>query len=304
MTTLGSGTLGEGTLGTPGPTVEEGTHYEAGGFHLSGSSAFSVEYSFPKLVASGTFTYKGLRVLEAKEGTYHHVAKYVGERNVPHDIVRLRRYVYELCRRMGTPVLYKKMLSENDVLAGTVTTSPLFDPVYGQTRNRDPLSHGIGYVSRELSADEWVNPATGVPTYSKKQIENWEAAPRYRGYGPGMLIYLIEPDAAVDFFKATPEGAFMKVQTATALAPWWPDINDNDLLIHVELDRSGRIVGTGERYQAKQSNPVSIRGSNERTHPGRHEYTGDFGTRYVVNTTFQMVLLPPNSELQRVEVDR
>jgi hypothetical protein len=270
----------------------------------SGQSSFGVEYSFPTLIASGNFIYKGLRIVEAREGTYHYVAKYVGERNVPHDILRLRRYVYEVCRRMGTPVLYKKMLNEDDMFTGMVTKSPAFDPVYGQTRNRDPLSHGIGFISTELSTDEWINPKTGAVTQNNKQIENWEAAPRYRGYGPGMLIYMIEPDAAVDFFKTTPEGVFQKVQTATAIAPWWPDINDNDLLIHVELDRSGRILGTGERYQAKQSNPVSIRGSNERTKPGRHEYTGDFGTRYVVNTTFQMVLLPENSELQHVEVDR
>jgi hypothetical protein len=106
----------------------------------------------------------------------------------------------------------------------------------------------------------------------------------------------------VDFFKHTPQGVFTKVQTATAIAPWWPDINDNDLLVHVELDRSGRIIGTAERYQAKMSNPISIRGAKERR--GRHEYTGDFGSRYVINTAFQMVLLPRNHEFQRVEVDR
>lgn len=274
------------------------------GINMSGNSSFEVEYSFPKLVASGSFTYKGLRVQESKEGTYHHVAKYVGERNVPHDIVRLRRYVYEVCRRMGTPVLYKHMLNEDDEHNGTVTKSPIWDEDYGQTRNRDPLSHGIGYVSKEPATNEYFNTITGEVVTLKTNTPGYELAPKYRGYGPGMLIYIIEPDAAVDFFKATPEGAFMKVQTATAIAPWWPDINDNDLLIHVELDRSGRILGTGERYQAKQANPVSLRGSNERTRPGRHEYTGDFGTRYVVNTTFQMVLLPPNSELQHVECDR
>jgi hypothetical protein len=94
----------------------------------------------------------------------------------------------------------------------------------------------------------------------------------------------------------------MKVQTATAQAPWWPDIDDNDLLIHVELDRAGYIVGTGERYQAKMTNPVSIRGSKERR--GRSEYSGDFGSRYVVNQTFEMVLLPKFHELYQVETDR
>lgn len=276
-----------------------------GGQNMSGEGSMEFNgFAFPTLVAKGTFTIEGLRAVESKEGAYHHVAKYVGERNVPHDIVRLRRYVYEVCRRMGTPVLYKKMLTEDDMSDGSVALSPLFKKSYGQTRNRDPLSHGIGYVSTEISPNEWIDPKTASVIGNLKDTTGFENAPKYRGFGPGMLIWMIEPDAAVDFFKATPEGAFMKVQTATAIAPWWPDINDNDLLIHVELDKSGRITGTNERYQAKMSNPVSIRGSNERTHGGIKEYTGSFGTRYVVNTTFQMVMLPSNHELQNVETDR
>lgn len=279
-------------------------NHEVSGQKFSGQSKMDVGFAFPKLIAKGNFTYEGLRTVEAKVGSYHHVAKYVGERKVPHDIVRLRRYVYEICRRMGTPVMYKKMLTEEDTFNSTVTTSPNFSSIYGQTRNRDPLSHGIGYVSTELSTNEWINPSNGDIVTNLKNPGGFQQAPKYRGFGPGLLIWIIEPDTAVDFFRHTPEGVFMKVQTATAIAPWWPDINDNDLLIHVELDRTGRITNTGERYQAKQANPISIRGSNERTHPGRHEYSGDFGTRYVVNTTFQMTLLPRNHEFQHVEVDR
>lgn len=265
--------------------------------NFSGSSELINKDIVPKLVGAGTFVAEGLRVEEHKAG-YHHVTRYVGETNVPKDVRRLRRSTHELMRRMGTPILVKKMLSEEDQLAGTATTSPNFDDVYGQTRNRDPLSHGIGYVSVENSTDEWINTTTGEIVHTNTGV----AAPKYRGYGPGYLTYLIEPDAAVDFFKHTPEGALIKVQTATALAPWWPDIDDNDLIIHVELDKAGYIIGTQERYQAKMTNPVSIRGAKERR--GRHEYSGDFGSRYVVNQTFQMVLLPRFHELNHVEVDR
>lgn len=267
----------------------------------SSQSSMEIGFSVPTLIGQGSFTTEGLQVIE-RLGGYHHVAKYVGERNVPHDIVRMRRYVYELMRRMGTPILFKKMLNEEDTYDGTVTTSANFDDIYEQTRNRDPLSHGIGFVSTELSDDEWIDPTTSQIITGLKNPSGYQQAPKYRGFGPGMLIYLIEPDAAVDFFKHTPEGVFMKVQTATAIAPWWPDINDNDLLIHVELDRSGRIVETGERYQTKMTNPISIRGAKERR--GRHEYSGDFGSRYVINTTFEMVLLPRNHEFQKVETDR
>lgn len=279
---------------------EVNRNQELSGQVLSGQSDMEVGFSVPALVGQGTFVTEGLRVTE-HPGGYHHVAKYVGERHVPHDIARDRRYVYELLRRMGTPILYKKMLNQEDTFDGTVTESANFDPIYGQTRNRDPLSHGIGFVSTELSEEEWIDPTTSQILTGLKNT-SYTKAPKYRGFGPGMLIYIIEPDTAVDFFKHTPEGVFMKVQTATAIAPWWPDINDNDLLIHVELDRSGYIVGTQERYQAKMANPISIRGAKERR--GRQEYTGDFGSRYVINTTFEMVLLPRNHEFQNVEVDR
>lgn len=271
-------------------------------YALSGESNFEVAFGLPTLIGSSSFTIQGLKVIEGFEGTYHHVAKYVGERNIPHDIARMRRSVYELMRRMGTPILYKKMLTDKDVADGTAEVSPNFDPVYGQTNNRDPLSHGIGYVSIEKHPEEWIDLSTGEIRNAETQPTNTIPAPKYRGYGPGLLIYIIEPDAALDFFKHTPEGAFIKVQSATAIAPWWPDINDNDLLIHVELGREGRILATQERYQAKQTNPVSIRGARERR--GRQEYTGDFGSRYVINTTFEMTLLPDIHEAQKVETDR
>lgn len=269
---------------------------------LSGESDFAIEHSVPTLIGSSTFTVQGLKVVLHEAG-YHHVAKYVGESNVPQDVKRTRRSVHELLRRMGTPVLIKKMLVADDMKNGTVEESANFDDVYGQTRNRDPLSHGIGFVSVEKHPNEWIDPATSKIFYSQTNPgAGYIPAPKYRGFGPGLLTYVIEPDAAEDFFKHTPEGVLMKVQTATAQTAWWPDINDNDLLIHVELDRSGYIVGTQERYQAKMTNPISLRGTRERR--GRQEYTGDFGSRYVVNQTFQMVLLPNVHEFQQVETDR
>lgn len=277
-------------------------HPVSSGQSFTGQSSFTVEESVPTLVGSGTFVAEGLQVTEHEAG-YHHVAKYVGESNVPHDIKRMRRYVYELMRRMGTPILVKKMFTEADVAGGMVIPSPNLDSVYGQTRNRDPLSHGVGYVSVETSPNEWIDPSTSrIVVSDTSPGAGFTPAPRYRGYGPGYLTYFIEPDAAEDYFKHTPEGVLIKVQTATAQAPWWPDIDDNDLLIHVTLDQSGFITGTQQRYQAKMTNPVSIRGARERR--GRQEYSADFGSRYLVNQTFEMVLLPKSHELQKIEVDR
>jgi hypothetical protein len=263
----------------------------------SGSGALDASFSQPTLAAgSGSFVVSGLLVAQHDAG-YFHIAKYVGEPNVPADIKRLRRYVHELMRRMGTPVLIKKMLSPHDAHQGLAMESANFDDVYGQTRNHDPLSHGTGYCSIETSDTEFINSQGHIVLN-----DTGTSAPKYRGYGPGYLTYVIEPDATEDFFKHSPEGAFIKVQTATAQAPWWPDVNDNDLIIHVELDNEGFITDTRERYQAKMTNPISVRGAKERR--GKSEYGGDFGSRYVVNQTFQMVLLPEGHVAYSVETDR
>jgi hypothetical protein len=99
--------------------------------------------------------------------TIARVSQYVGEASVPQDVKRRRRQVYDAMRRFGTPVLVKHMLNPDDVAASIATPSPTFDSVYGQTRNHDPLSHGIGYVSNELSTDEWYDKTTGTIVKSR-----------------------------------------------------------------------------------------------------------------------------------------
>jgi hypothetical protein len=232
-----------------------------------------------------------------------YVTKYVGEQGVPQDVKRRRRSVYDAMRRFGTPVLVKHMFNPDDAKEGGIaTTSPGFDPVYGQSRNRDPLSHGVGYVSNELSDDEWYHTTTGVLVQSRTSPgSGYARAPKYRGFGKGYLIYMIQPDRAEDFFKVDPVGTFIKIQSAMAQAPWYPEINDNDLIINVVLDGQGRIMDTRERYQAKMSSPVSVRGLDRR---GRREYTEDGGNRHVVNQQFEMALVPDNDVLYNVEVDR
>ncbi len=232
-----------------------------------------------------------------------HVSRYVGEPSVPQDIKRRRRQVYDAMRRFGTPVLVKHMYNPDDAKEdGIATTSPGFDPVYKQSRNRDPLSHGVGYVSNELSEDEWYHKTTGVIVKSRTSPgADYEKAPKYRGFGPGFLLWIIEPDRAEDFFKVDPVGTFIKVQSALAQAPWFPEINDNDLIVNVVVDNHGNITETRERYQAKQSSPTAIRGRDRR---GRREYSEDGGNRHVINQTFEMALIPDNDVLYEVETDR
>jgi len=229
-------------------------------------------------------------------------ARYFGESNVPRDVNRLRRSVYEMLRRMGTPMLVKHRYTDRDIATGIAMESPTFDDVYEQSRNHEELSHGVGYVSVELADNEWWNGTDDhVVVDLASPGTGYINAPMYRGYGPGQLTWIIEPDAAQDFYKATVGGPIFKVQTAQAIAPWWPDISDNDLLINVTVGKDKRIVASHERFEAKNVSPVSIRGQDR---GGRKEYGESFGNTFVVNQTFEMALIPENDVLYEVEADR
>lgn len=227
--------------------------------------------------------------------------RYVGEAKIPQDVKRLRRQVYDLMRHVGTPVMVKHMYNDDDVKRGLAVRSDNYDDTYGQTRRGDPLSHGVGYVSVETAENEWQMP-DGTLVYADEQPTGGSPAPKYRGFGPGFLIYMIQPDVAQDLFKVNEAGALIKVQNATAQAPWYPEINDNDLIINVEVDGAGNVLDTNERYQAKMSSPVTLRGTGDRR--GRREYTEDGGNRFVINQAFEMALLPDTDERYKVETDR
>lgn len=253
----------------------------------------------PDLATSATVVIQGLLVTKPAGSDLSYVQRYVGEPKVAADIKRLRRYTLEMMRRMGTPVIIKHMWNDRDNHNGIAEESPVFNTAYGATRGDDEISHGVGFVSVEKSTNEWIASDGNIVNADPGGAA---LAPKYRGYGPGYVTWMIEPDAAMDFYKHTPEGVFIRVQEATAQAPWWPSINDNDLVVHVELDKEGFVVATNERYQAKMTNPVSIRGTDRR---GRQEYGSDLGNRRVINQTFELALLPENVHpAYHVEVDR
>jgi len=230
-----------------------------------------------------------------------YATKYVGDEKAPQDIKRLRRQVHDMMRRMGQPVIIKKMLTVKDVEENYAERSANYDSVYGQTRNNDNLSWGTGFVSKEKSIDEYIDPSSGNIIKSDFPDPSWEAAPKYRGFGPGILTYVIQPDAAEDFFKLTPEGAMFQTQIAELTMGWFPKVDDNDLIINVELGNNGRVVAAGRRYQAKIVNPVTMRGLDNN---GRIENKGYLNNRHTVNQKYQITLVPANNILMNVEVDR
>jgi hypothetical protein len=273
-------------------------------FNFSNQSALDAQVAIDGSWSGlGSFTVAGISIAQSIEDDLLRVGKYVGERNVPHDVRYQRRSTSELMRRMGQPVIVKHMFNPEDELKGLARKSDNFLDAYGQVRNRDPLSYGVGYCSIENSTDEWIAPDGSVVTASVSPGSGYVSAPKYRGFGPGYLTYIIEPDAAIDLYLHTQAGAFVRVQQATAVTAWFPEINDNDLIINVTLDATGHVIDTGDRYVAKKTNPISIRGTNRR---GRQEYSGDRGNAHLVNQQFEMDLVPQHSgsALYDVEIDR
>jgi hypothetical protein len=232
------------------------------------------------------------------------VTDYIGEANIPNDVRRRRRQVQQLMTRMGTPVVIKHRYNDEDVEEGIAERSPNFDDIYNQSSNTDHLSHGVGWVSVEKSANEWINPNDGSIVVSNTSPgAGYTRAPKYRGYGPGYLTYLILPDVSEDEFRIDASGAIIRAQVARAQMGWYPAVNDTDILILVQLDRAQRIINSFERYQLKETSPISVRGQN-RGGGRRPNEAVDFGNQHVLNQTFELTLIPPNDEIYRVEIDR
>lgn len=222
--------------------------------------------------------------------------------HIPRDIKQIRRGNLEMMRRLGTPVVVKHMYNDRDVQDGIAEPSPNFSSIYGQPRHDDPVSHGAGFVSVEKADDEWVGPNGDlVVDTTVSPGPGYELAPKYRGYGPGYLTYAIMPDVTEDVFKLNEAGAIIRTQSAQVQMGWFPEVNDNDLIITVELDALGNIIDTHERYLAKMTNPVSMRGLDRK---GRRERNEDFGNRHVIDQWFEMTLVPAKDSLYNVETDR
>ena len=240
-------------------------------------------------------------MLPVNPNGFTNAMRYVGAPDTPKSIRDLRANNLDTMRWVGSPVIVKHMYNDRDFQEGKALRSPNWSDTYGQPRHTDPLSHGVGYVSIETSDNEWVSPTGALVVSDTSPGEGYVPAPKYRGFGPGYLIYMIVPDAAEDVFKLSETGALIRVQEATAMAPWYPEINDNDLITLVELDDTERVVTTYERYQAKMTGPVSVRGTNRL---GRRERADDYGNRNAAQQNFQMTLIPKSDELYKVEMDR
>lgn len=237
---------------------------------------------------------------------YNDVRYFYGDPSVPRDIRRLRVSTMETMRRFGTPVLLKRVYTARDKDNGRALVSPAMDTDYVQTRDHDPLSHGVGFVGPDLSPTEWYDPVTYEILNSPDPTDPNGTpiqAPLYRGYGPGFLTYAILPDRPEDVFKLNPQGVLTRTQDAHVQLPWWPLVGDNDIMITVQLNRAGKIVDSFERYQLKQVTPITMRGTDM---GGYREFPGANagGNRFWVGQECEAVKVPDEDAIYDVEIDR
>jgi hypothetical protein len=224
----------------------------------------------------------------------------VGPPNTPQEIKRLRRQNVELCLKVGQPVVYRHMWNEDDEEDGYAKRCPAcYNTAYDQPRNDCPVCFGFTFVSVEdsLNANLWID-TTGRVVETTTPGPGWVRAPRFGGFDRPVLTWLVEPDVAVDVFRINQQGTMVRTYEATGVAPWYPLLSDNDLCVNVDLSPNDySITGTGDRFQLKMVQPMTVRGFGKRGRP-----PGSGGQAFRVGQTFQMARSPDNQALYDVPV--
>ena len=224
-----------------------------------------------------------------------------GAPSTPQEIKRLRGENLELCLKMGQPVVLRHMWNEDDEEGGTAQRCPAcFNDVYDQVRNDCPVCYGFGWASVEESPNLllWID-TSGQLVRTASPGTGWVRAPRYGGFGAPSLTWLMEPDVAVDVFRIAAPGTLVRTYEAVGVAPWFPRLGDNDLCVNVDLAPNDyEIVGTGDRFQLKMVQQITMRGLGKR---GRLK--NQTGQAFLVSQSFQMAKAPDNSSLYDVPVD-
>lgn len=225
--------------------------------------------------------------------------KEVGAPNTPQEIKRLRRENMDLCRKMGQPVILRHMWNQDDVERGVAKKCPAcWDDAYEQVRNDCPICFGFGFVSEEYSEDSnlWITEEGQLLNTLNPEV-GWVRAPRYGGFGQSVLTWMVMPDVAVDVFRINEQGVMVQTYDAQGVAPWFPNLGDNDICISVTLAPNDySIVKTDSRFQLKMVQQVSVRGFGKSGRP--HGTQG-----FKVAQTFQMSKAPTNTSLYDVPFD-
>jgi hypothetical protein len=160
---------------------------------------------------------------------------------------------------------------------GLAMKSPAFDETYGTSVTYDTISHGTGFVSQVMSPNEWYDPFGTIVQANTSPGPGYTQASLYRGYGPGWLVWCIQTDSPTDYLKLDEGGTVVRVQEPQIICPFFPTMDDGDLLISVQLDRGLSIIKTFDIYELKKVRQTAIRGYDK---SGRRETRVDLQTPY------------------------
>lgn len=232
-------------------------------------------------------------------------ARHFGGPRTPHEVRNLRISVIEQCMKLGQPVVWRHQFNNDDeaddyvlelhgVSKQTIAVRKCpacFDEAYGQVRNDCPVCFGVGWASVETDPTKWIvddgNEVSGTDDGTGIN------APRWGGFGPPVLTWLVEPDTSVDIFRLDRSGALVRTQAAQGIAPWYPEMGDNDLIVNVDLASNLQdIQREMERYQLKMVQPQTVRGWGSRTRNQEHK----------AGQTFEMARIPRGTILMEVPV--
>jgi hypothetical protein len=187
----------------------------------------------------------------------------VGRSDVPQEIRDLRRSALDFHRRYGEPVIHKHRWTEEDERSGRAQRCPFHDDSYDQDRQWDPYCFGTGYLG---------------------------------GYDDGKILFVTIGDAAVDEFRLTEQGLLIHQDKPGLVAPWFPTLADEDLIIRATFSAQGwEVEDTHERYVLREVTPVTMRGFEPQVQRGRR---GEFK----VNQEAQIDKIPLGSNLYDVPI--
>jgi len=221
-------------------------------------------------------------------------ARNVGDHRTPHETKALRRNVIEMAMRLGQPVVWRHRFTVDEVAAGSSTLQLQSGPMtialqrcpacydeYNESGRGDcPVCFGITITSTETSDVEYISSSGRITTTATAN-----PAPVYRGFGPSVLTWVLQPDVLNDNYKLSPEGVMTLIESARVYAPWTPLMEDNDFMANVILrPDSATVEKITEIYELKGTTPQSVRGHGQTAR----------GREFMVGQSFEMAVLPSN----------
>ena len=149
--------------------------------------------------------------------------------STPREIRELRRHNLEFHHRLGTPVIFKRRKTLEDIEAGSEIYCPYhFDIQFQSDLTGCPHCFGTGILG---------------------------------GFDSGIIVFVTLGDSATDQFQLTDQGLLTRMTHPQSSAPWKPEMHDGDLLILADFHPDTyEIISSDDRFEINQVQPVTPRG--------------------------------------------